>query len=137
MGKINWVRVFLCGLVAGLVWTLLSIVITASVGYDFVAAVSGGKLYAPRTELVAFHAGVNILMGIWAIWLYAAIRPRYGQGPKTAAVAGFAWWVIGALMNAIWGSLGFVPPKVLLMPVVAALPAIIVAAVIGAWAYKE
>jgi hypothetical protein len=33
---------------------------------------------------------------MWIMWLYAAIRPRYGPGPKTAAVAGFALWFIGS-----------------------------------------
>jgi hypothetical protein len=137
MGRINWGRVLLCGLVAGLVWTLLSSVLTTFVGYDFVAAVPGGRLSAPRVGLVVFLFIVNLVMGIWAMWLYAAIRPGYGPGPKTAAVAGFSWWVISSLIDATWGTFGFVPPKVLLAPMAASLPALIVAAVVGAWRYKE
>ena len=41
--------------------------------------------------------GVTVLMvvliflvGILLIWLYAAIRPRYGAGPGTAVLAGVA-----------------------------------------------
>jgi hypothetical protein len=29
----------------------------------------------------------GFLTGIFAVWLYAAIRPRYGAGPKTAITA--------------------------------------------------
>lgn len=137
VGRINWGRVLLCGLVAGLVWTLLSSVVTVFVGYDFAAAVPGNRLSAPSTGLVVFLLVVNLVEGTWAMWLYAAIRPRYGAGSKTAAVAGFSWWVISSLIDATWGSFGFVPAKALLGPMVASLPAIIVAAVAGAWLYKE
>ena len=137
VGSINWGRVLLCGLVAGLVWTLLSSVVTVLVGNDFAAAVPGNRLSAPSTGLVVFLFVVNLVEGTWAMWLYAAIRPRYGAGLKTAALAGFSWWVISSLIDATWGSFGFVPAKALLGPMVASLPAIIVAAVVGAWLYKE
>ena len=39
----------------------------------------------------------GFLVGIFAVWLYAAIRPRYGAGPKTALCAGAAVWGIGYL----------------------------------------
>jgi hypothetical protein len=35
----------------------------------------------------SFNA-TGFLIGIFAIWLYAAIRPRHGPGPKTAVCAG-------------------------------------------------
>ncbi len=39
MGKINWGRVFLCGLLTGVVWGVLMTIILALVGRDFLAAV--------------------------------------------------------------------------------------------------
>ena len=137
MGKINWGRVVLCGIVAGLAWTVLSSIVTVFFAKDFVAAVPGGRLSAPSGGLVAFLFMVNLVMGIWAMWLYAAIRPRYGPGPKTAVATGFAWWVITSLTDATWASFGFVVPKAVLAPMVASLPAIIIAAVVGAWLYRE
>jgi hypothetical protein len=137
MGKINWGRVLLCGIVAGVVWTVLSAVVTVLVGHDFVAAVPGNRLSAPGVSLVAFLFIVNLVAGTWAMWLYAAIRPRYGAGPKTAVVTGISWWVIGSLLDATRGSFGFVPVSALWPAMAASLPAIIVAAVAGAWLYKE
>jgi hypothetical protein len=137
MEKINWRRVVLCGIVAGVAWTVLSSLITALVSREFVAAVPGGRLSAPSGSLIAFLFLVNLVMGIWAIWLYAAIRPRYGPGPKTAVVTGFSWWVISSLVDATWGSFGFVAPGAVLAPMVVSLPAIILAAVVGAWLYRE
>jgi hypothetical protein len=87
----NWPRVFVCGLVAGVVWTVLSSVVTVLAGHEFAATVPGNRLAAPDAGFVAFLLVVNLAEGIWAMWLYAAIRPRYGDGVKTAAVAG-AWF---------------------------------------------
>jgi hypothetical protein len=137
MGRINWGRLLLCGLVAGIVWTLLSSVVTVFAGYDFAAAVPGKALSAPSGGLITFLFIVNLVEGLWAMWIYAAIRPRYGAGPKTAVVAGFSWWVVSSLIDATWGSFGFVPAKALLGPMAASLPATILAALAGAWLYKE
>lgn len=137
MGRINWRRVLLCGSVAGVVWTLLSSVVTVLVGHDFAAAVPGNRLAAPSGGLVTFLFLVNLLEGIWAMWLYAAIRPRYGAGLKTAVVAGMSWWAISSLIDATWGSFGFVPVQALWPAMAASCPAILIAALAGAWLHKE
>ncbi len=135
MGKINWGRVFLCGLVAGLLWSLLSLTLLVLAGGDLISAVP--RLSAPSRGLIVFSFLVNLAMGTWAMWLYAAIRPRFGPGLQTAAVAGFAWWVMYSLAKANWGPFGLVSTKALVYLLAATLPALIVTAVIGAWPYEE
>jgi hypothetical protein len=137
MGKINWGRVVLSGIVAGLTWTVLSSVITAYLSKEFAATVPGGRISTPSASLVAFLFILNIVMGLWAMWLYASIRPRYGPGPMTAVLTGFSWWIITSLVDATWGSFGFVNAGALIGPMAASLPAIIIAAVLGAWLYRE
>jgi hypothetical protein len=51
MGRINWGRVLLCGLVAGVVWTVLGSVVTVLVGREFAAAVPGGGCLHPNLVL--------------------------------------------------------------------------------------
>lgn len=135
MGKMNWGRVFLCGLVAGLVWSLLSLLLLIFFGGDLLDAVP--RITVPSPGLFVFSLSVNFAMGIWAMWLYAAIRPRFGPGPKTAALAGFAWWVMYCLAKANWGPFGLIDPKVLMALLAATLPALIVTTVISAWPYEE
>ena len=139
MGKINWGRVFLCGLLTGVVWGVLEAIKFPLVGRNFLAAMqAAGHPFPPISAGgLAFWIPMQLVLGIWTMWLYAAIRPRYGPGPKTAAVAGFAVWVVGALADVFWGSCGFVPLGALVAPVVADIPIIIVAAVVGAWPYRE
>ncbi len=139
MGKINWGRVFLSGLLAGAVGAMLLGLAVGFLGRDFMTAVQAVARRDPRTSpgYLVFFIVLNFLYGIWTMWLYAAIRPRYGPGPMTAAVAGFALWLIGSLADAFWASLGVIPPATLVVPVAAALPIIVLAAVVGAWLYKE
>ncbi len=137
MGKINWGRVFLCGILTGVVFYLLQLVVFVfALGQtDFAAAVQAAG--RPRFPPLPFT--LHVAIGIWTMWLYAAIRPRYGPGAKTAAVAGFAMWVIGGLVGALWVSLRLVPIPLgaLVGPLAVSLPTTIVAAVVGAWPYKE
>jgi hypothetical protein len=137
LGRINWVRVLSCGLVAGVTWTVLSSVVTVLAGQAFSAAVPGNRLTAPSAPLVTFLVVVNLAEGVWAMWLYAAIRPRYGAGPRTAVIVGLSWWVLSSLIDVTWGSFGFVPAGALLGPIAASLPATVLATLAGAWRYTE
>jgi len=137
VGKMNWRRVLACGILAGVVWTALSAVVTVVAGQAFSRAVPGNRLAAPSASLIAFLSAVNLAEGVWAMWLYAAIRPRYGGGPRAAVVVGLAWWVVSTLVDVTWGSFGFVPAGALVGPAAASLPATVLAAIAGAWRYTE
>ena len=120
-----------------MVWTVLSAISAWYLGADFNAAVGGNKILAPGLDLVTSLLALNLAGGIWAMWLYAAIRPRYGAGAKTAVVTGLSWWLVGTLADATWASFGLVPVKSFLPLSAAALPEMIVAAIAGAWLYRE
>jgi hypothetical protein len=138
MGKINWGRVFLCGLLAGVVSGGLALLGMLLFGRAFVEALPMGDPFSPlRPSLLLFSGALWLAFGIWAMWLYAAIRPRYGSGPKTAFIAGLAAWVILALADAIWGAFGVVRPGLLLPAVLVGVIPIVAATLIGAWPYKE
>jgi|SRR5271167_1957905 len=99
MGKINVGRVIIAGLVAGIVADILGYLVD-------------GILLAPQWAegmkalgLTNFSANqwiwfnlLGLVSGIALIWIYAAIRPRFGAGVKTAVFAGVAVWIIGSLL---------------------------------------
>ena len=137
MAKINWIRVLLCGLLTGFVWTLFSIPLLYFLGGEFLEAVRAAQPDAQRAGVRIFLFASNLAACIWGIWLYAMLRPHTGPGPKTAVVAGLAWWVIVTLQSAKWVALGFVPTKAAFGLLLPTLPAIIAATLVGAWLYKD
>ena len=137
MGRINWSRVLVGGLIAGSIWTLLSALSTWYLGAEFSSYVPGNRVLQPTAGLFIFLFFLSLAGGVWAMWLYASIRPRYGAGAKTAVITGFSWWIVSTLADATWESLGFVPVKAFLPLSAVALPELIVAALAGAWLYRE
>jgi hypothetical protein len=81
---------------------------------------------------------MSLIVGILAIWLYSAIRPRYGAGPKTAAIAGIAFWILSVLLTYIsYDAMGMFPTKVLVIDGLTGLVILVVATLVGACVYKE
>jgi hypothetical protein len=78
----------------------------------------------------------GFVQGITTLWLYAAIRPRFGPGPKTAAIAGFAVWFLVSWVHMTWAAFTARLTAVL-SPVAANLPLVLLAGMAGAWLYKE
>ena len=81
---------------------------------------------------------MSFLLGIFAVWLYAAIRPRMGAGAKTAVCAGLIVWGLANLYpNIAFMAMDFFPMSLLLTGVIWGLVEITLATVAGAWLYKE
>jgi hypothetical protein len=140
MGKTNWSRVFLGGLLAGVVLIVLG----------FAAwAIYLERLWSPAMEALghpanmsaggyAFSIIFSLVIGILAVWLYSAIRPRYGAGAKTAVIAGIAFWILSSLIAAIsLGSMGLFKASLLVIDSLTGLVISVVATLVGAWVYKE
>jgi hypothetical protein len=87
---------------------------------------------------IAAFAIVALLYGIALIWIYAAIRPRFGPGPKTAVVAGLTMWVVAwLLVSAYMIVIGVYPAGLMIAATVWGLFELLIAAVAGAWLYQE
>ncbi len=99
MGKINVGRWILGGIVAGIVGDILDIPVDGV----WLAPMWNGQLASmgrspfSGNQLVWFNA-FGIIIGLVAIWIYAAIRPRFGPGVKTAIYAGIAVWILAFLV---------------------------------------
>lgn len=136
MTKVNWSRVIGCGLLTGIVWIILGSVATALLGKDF-AALPNNQLAKPTPGFILFNVVLDLIEGISILWLYAAIRPRYGPGAKCAVIAAFAWWCVVTLGDATWCSFGFFPPSTVIPLMGGTLPALILATLGGASLYRE
>jgi len=136
MARINWSRVFACGVVAGLIWIVLGAIVTALLGRAF-AALPQNRLGAPTPGFIALNVVLDLLEGISILWLYASIRAAYGAGARTAFIAAFAWWFIVSLGDVTWCSFGFFPAHTVVPLMLGTLPALIAATLVGARFYKE
>lgn len=140
MGKINMNRVVLGGLVAGIVADVLGYlvdgVLLAPQWADGMKAL--GRPDFTANQWIGFNL-IGLAAGIFAIWLYAAIRPRYGSGPRTAITAGVAVWAIGILLpNAsLLGVSGFFAMNLTMLTTLGGVVEVVAGTLAGAALYQE
>jgi hypothetical protein len=138
MKGINLGRVILGGLAAGILINISEFVLnTIVLKADMEAGMKAlGKTVPQSGGTIAVWTILGFAMGIASVWLYAAIRPRYGAGPGTAARAGvFVWFFASLVCTVVIVNMGLFPFSVL--PVAWELVQAIIATIIGAWLYKE
>lgn len=136
MNKINWTRVLVCGLLAGVIWIVLASIVTALLARDFVA-LPNNRLAHPTPGFSVLNIALDLLEGISLVWLYAVLRPLYGPGPKTAIIAAFAWWFIVTLEDVTWCTFGIFPARTVIPLIFGTLPALILATLAGARLYRQ
>lgn len=140
MTRINWSRAVLGGILAGVVWGILYAPIHPLVeAHD--------SLGRPVLPITPFRGATPVMralvvingfvQGITTVWLYASIRARFGPGPKTAAMAGFAVWFLVSWVHMTWAAFTGARLTAVLSPVAANLPLVLLAAMAGAWFYRE
>ena len=140
MGKINIARVILGGLVAGIVSDLLGYLVD---GVLLAQRWSDGMGALARPDLgptqIAWINLLGLAGGIALIWIYAAIRPRFGPGPITAVYAGVAVWLLGTLLpnTAFMVVAGLFGKHLALYTTSGALIETLAGALAGAALYKE
>ena len=140
MGKINWGRVVGGGLLAGVVlnvfdWLVYGVWLNA----DIVAGMQAlGKDPAGVQSAVPLFVALDFVYGIGLVWVYAAIRPRFGAGPGTAVIGGLAVWFFVGLLHAVAEApMALMPQRVMVLGTTVALIQIPLASVVGAYIYKE
>ena len=144
MGRIAWGRVLLGGIVAGVVLNALEFVLHGNILNQAwtSAMVALGKT---EQEMEASQGTSMTLLVLWAflaglfgVWLYAAIRPRMGAGPKTGLIAGLATWFAVTLMPAlVTTAFDLYPPDLVRTWVLGELVAVTLSVLVGAWVYRE
>ena len=86
---------------------------------------------------IAVNVIVQFVIGILLVWLYAAMRPRFGPGMKTAVYAALVVWLCGFLFHLDWHLVGLMSHTMYVMASVVALVQLIPSAAIGGMIYKE
>ena len=139
MNKINVGRVVLGGLVAGLVLSLGNLLLNRVWLRDELKADLGRlNLSEPGNDFIIRVIVLTFILGIGIVYLYAAIRPRFGDGVKTAICAGLMAWFFAVLYTGLIVGMVFkMSESLTLKRIVFGLVEYAIGAVAGAWLYKE
>jgi hypothetical protein len=139
MSRINMGRVVLGGLLAGLVLNIGETLLNAVVLARDMEAVTAARNVPPvGGSAIAGFVVMCFVLGIAMVWLYAAIRPRFGPGAKTALIAGVAVWLMAFVWSGVSSALmQFIPAGLMAMGLAWGFFESAIAAVAGAWVYKE
>lgn len=139
MTTINLKRVLWGGLLAGLVNNILGIGFAHLVLWDEVRAtmerlqITSLPSYTPWV-----HLTTRFVSGIALVWLYAALRPRFGPGPKTAIIAGLTAWVfLYGVFSASLATWPFLSHRALILGALWGLVEVPLTCLVGAWVYRE
>jgi hypothetical protein len=139
MASMNHGRIVAGGLAAGFVMNVID-------------AVVNGILLAEKwdAEMTALNPAVaaqaaspvgwiiyDFAAGILLVWLYAAIRPRYGPGPGTALFAGFMIWLITHLAFSSFVFLGLFSLSLVAATGAGGLVAALAGGYVGGFLYRE
>jgi hypothetical protein len=134
----NTRRILGAGLVAGLVLATLDGIVNAVVlGSRWDAAYAQLGLPTKNVGVPIFWTSFDIFAGVVIAWLYAAMRPRFGPGPRTAAYAALVEWLLLHLTLASHLVDGVFPPS-LIGPITGAeLATALVAGMVAGKLYRE
>jgi len=140
MERINMKRVILGGLLAGLIIDISEFILNMHVlGEQHAEAMKAlGRSAEVTTGQIVFFNAWCFIAGIAAVWLYAAIRPRFGPGPRTALLAGAIFWgLCYVLGSACYAAMGLFPTNLILIGWVWGLCEVLLGTFLGARIYNE
>lgn len=142
MASINTGKVLTAGLAAGLVLNVIDFVSnTFILGNRMKAeldAVNPSLWMAMNdTKNIAWFVAMDFALGVLLVWLYAAIRPRFGPGPGTAIKAAVFAWIVASMMWLYFYFMGLTSMTSYAMGAVLALVNFVVAAWVGGRLYAE
>jgi hypothetical protein len=134
VGKINYNRFLVGGLVAGILFLLLDVLGYMLMNMDMDAWLARHSLHEP--PMWVFYV-TDILLGFMAVWLYVAIRPRFGPGWQTAAIAAAFMWFFFTVAYFSFHMMGLFTMNDYMMMGGWGLVQCFVATLAGAWVYRE
>jgi hypothetical protein len=139
MIRINLGRVLIGGLLAGFIINLSEFILNGVLLRTQLDAAMAALNKPPiDNSMIVVFVLVGFGLGATLVWTYAAIRPRFGPGVKTAVCAALLVWGLAYLYpNLFMIVTGIFPRDMMVIATVWGLVEIIIAGIAGAWAYAE
>ena len=140
MAQINMGRVIAGGLAGALVLNVVDFCVNGVFLADKWRAQTmklNPNLDMMSSTAIAGYVTVDVALALVIVWLYAAIRPRFGPGPATATKAAVVVWFIAALFNSMFVINELYGPKIIAVSLAGTLVGMLAAGNLGAMIYKE
>ena len=99
---INTGKVLVGGVVAGVVMNVIDFIVNMFIVGDRMIAETdafkpGLSDQMMSTNTMISYIVMDFVLGFALIWTYAAIRPRFGPGIKTASYAAILFWILAGI----------------------------------------
>lgn len=139
MGRINNGRVIVGGLVAGLIINISEFIFNGVLFADDMNAAMKALNKPPvDPSMIIWFVLFSFGFGLLLIWVYAAIRPRFGPGVKTAICAATLCWGLGYLYpNLFFLVMNLFPTNLIVISSIWGLAEVVIAGIVGARMYSE
>ena len=126
------------GVAAGFVIILCEIVLVPIIGDEMDLVLRDRGLPALSGGAMTYFGIMSLLLGIFIVWLYAAVLPRLGPGVKTSIVVStIVWFFTYFWSNASMVAYGFMPVRITFIGTLWGLLELVLAGIVGARLYKE
>lgn len=139
---INTQKVLVGGLAAGVVlnvidWLTHAVILADRMNAEAEAFKTGLSTMMMEGSSIAVYVISDLIIGMMLVWTYAAIRPRFGPGPRTAATAALLFWILGAILTVGYLQIGLMSMWSWWMVAIIWLVNLMLAAWVGAKLYTE
>src|SRR5687767_5344003 len=100
---INTQKVFVGGIAAGVILNIIDylgngVVLADRMKADTEAFKPGLSEMMMEGSTIATYVISDLVVGLLLVWAYAAMRPRFGPGPRTAIHAALLLWITSAIV---------------------------------------
>ncbi len=139
---INTSKVLVGGLAAGLVMNVSGFVVQGMLlgkrmEAEMLAVAPTLQGKGMSGAVIGARVVTQFVVGILLVWLYAAMRPRFGPGMKTAAYAAFVIWLCGFLFYLDWLYMEMMTAGTYAIVSAVMIGTLLLAAWVGGMLYKE
>lgn len=139
---INTKKVLIGGIAAGVVMNVIDYVVNvfilgARMKAESDAFKPGLSDQMMSGNAVATYIIMDFILGFALVWTYAAIRPRFGPGLKTATYAALLFWILAGIFLSGYMHMGMMSSGLWGTFAVLGLVNFLASSWAGAWVYSE
>lgn len=140
---INTQKVVVAGLAAGVVMNILDFLTNMILGDQMKASANafksglGDAMSTMDSKTMAGYIIMDLVIGMLLAYTYAAMRPRFGPGGKTAIIAAIIFWIFGSIISANYLIMGIMGRSLWLTFGLAYLISLSIAALVAGALYSE